>query len=64
MLASAEHRAADLLTGLNPPAIPSREDIRQRAAALFVKTPSLDEIVERAHRMVIEKLCVRLAAVA
>ena len=32
------------------PHFPTREAVRARAAAMFARTPSLDEIVDRAHR--------------
>jgi stearoyl-CoA desaturase (delta-9 desaturase) len=48
--------AADALASLSFPAIPTREEIRARAAAIFAHTPSLDDIVERANRMILEKV--------
>ncbi|MFM9973990.1 MAG: fatty acid desaturase [Beijerinckiaceae bacterium] len=38
------------------PAVPSVDDMRQNARALFVATPSMDQIVARAHQMVIESV--------
>jgi stearoyl-CoA desaturase (delta-9 desaturase) len=57
----AAHRpAAELLAHLNIPALPTHQDIRQRAAAMLAKSPSLDDIVEQAHRLVLERVCARL----
>src|SRR5215469_5723651 len=50
-LASARHMAADALANMALPSIPTREEIRVRAAAIFAHTPSLDDIVLRANRM-------------
>jgi stearoyl-CoA desaturase (delta-9 desaturase) len=65
-LAAAHHRAADLqqravdlLATVRPFSLPSRADIRMRAAAMLAKTRSLDDIVERAHRMILDKVCER-----
>lgn len=41
-------------------AIPSLNDIRDRAAAMFVHTPSMNVIVERAREMLIENVCEEL----
>lgn len=59
-MADAGQRAADYLAGLQMPQIPTRDDIRARAAAMLAKTPSLDDIVERAHQMLLETLASRL----
>jgi stearoyl-CoA desaturase (delta-9 desaturase) len=60
-LQEAKHMAADALAGLSFPSIPTREEIRARAAAIFAHTPSLDEIVERANHMILEKVYARLS---
>ena len=59
-LKEARHMAADALASLPFPTIPTREEIRIRAAAIFAHTPSLDEIVERANHMILEKVYARL----
>lgn len=58
-IAEARERAADLVAAW--PSVPTRADIAARAQAMYARTPSLDEIVERAHRMVLENLAARLA---
>jgi stearoyl-CoA desaturase (delta-9 desaturase) len=59
-LREARHMAADALANFSFPAIPTREEIRARAAAIFAQTPSLDDIVERANRMILEKVYARM----
>jgi len=60
-LASARHMAADALANMALPSIPTREEIRVRAAAIFAHTPSLDDIVLRANRMILEKVHAKLS---
>jgi stearoyl-CoA desaturase (delta-9 desaturase) len=63
-LASAQHRAEDLVAGLQMPHLPTREEIRERAQSMFAKTRSLDDIVDRAHRKILESVSARLATPA
>jgi stearoyl-CoA desaturase (delta-9 desaturase) len=51
MLADARHRADEALAGLHLPHVPSRADLLAQAKAMFARTPSLDDIVERAHEL-------------
>jgi stearoyl-CoA desaturase (delta-9 desaturase) len=60
-LATAQHKTVDLLAKAHLPSFPTREEIRLRAAAMFAKTRSMDDIVERAHRLVLEAVGKRLA---
>jgi stearoyl-CoA desaturase (delta-9 desaturase) len=60
-LAGAQHQAADLLAGLHLPHLPTRDEVFERASTMFVKTRSLGDIVERAHRTVLETVGMRLA---
>ncbi|SEE12066.1 Delta-9 acyl-phospholipid desaturase [Rhizobiales bacterium GAS188] len=60
-LASARHMAADALANMSLPSVPTFEEIRARAAAIFAHTPSLDDIVLRANRMILEKVHAKLA---
>jgi stearoyl-CoA desaturase (delta-9 desaturase) len=57
---AARDRAADFLATIHLPHLPSRADIQQRAAAVLARTPSLDDIVERAHRMLLERVAARV----
>lgn len=55
-LTVARDKAADLIGTIHLPHLPSRAEIQQRAAALLARTRSLDEIVERAHHMLLERV--------
>ena len=57
--AGLQQRAVDLLATVHLPALPTRADIKKRATAMLVKTQSLDDIVDRAHRMILEMVCAR-----
>jgi stearoyl-CoA desaturase (delta-9 desaturase) len=63
-LLSAQHKAADVLAGLHLPHLPTHREIQTRALAMFAKTPSLDDIVNRAYAVVLEAVGARLCAVA
>jgi stearoyl-CoA desaturase (delta-9 desaturase) len=60
-LASAQHKAADVLASVHLPHLPTREEIWARAHSMFAKTHSMEDIVERAHRMLLEAVGTRLA---
>jgi stearoyl-CoA desaturase (delta-9 desaturase) len=60
-LAAAQHKTVDLLAKAHFPALPTREEFRLRATAMFAKTRSMEDIVERAHRMVLDAVSKRLA---
>ncbi|KPF72060.1 delta 9 acyl-lipid fatty acid desaturase [Bosea sp. AAP35] len=49
-------------TSWHLPVPPSREQLREKAAAMFVKTPSLDAITARAHELLVEAMHARLVA--
>src|SRR5215208_4398309 len=53
-LVAAQQKAHEVLTHVHLPHLPTRDEIRGRASSMFVKTRSLDDIVERAHLMVLE----------
>jgi stearoyl-CoA desaturase (delta-9 desaturase) len=63
-LAAAQYTAHEVLAHVHLPHLPTREEISARASGMFVKTRSLDEIVERAHRMILESVGARLAPAA
>jgi stearoyl-CoA desaturase (Delta-9 desaturase) len=60
-IVAAQHRAHEVLAHVHLPHLPTREEISARASGMFVKTRSVDEIVERAHRMILEAVGARLA---
>lgn len=59
-LIDAGHRAAEILPSL--PQVPSREALLAEARAMFARTPSLDEIVDRAHNLLLTSIGQRLAS--
>ena len=60
MMSVAKERAVDLLATVHFPHLPSRTEIQTRAAALLARTRSLDDIVERAHRILLERVVARV----
>jgi stearoyl-CoA desaturase (delta-9 desaturase) len=63
-LARARHRTAEVLTSVHLPQLPSREEILATARAMFARTRSLDEIVDRAYEMLLASVSAHLAAPA
>jgi stearoyl-CoA desaturase (delta-9 desaturase) len=60
-LASPQHKAHEVLAHVHLLHLPTREEIGARASSMFVKTRSFEDIVERAHRMILEAVGTRLA---
>jgi stearoyl-CoA desaturase (Delta-9 desaturase) len=61
-VSNARGRATDILATLHLPQLPSRDDLMAEAKAMFARTPSVDEIVDRAHELVLESVRLRLIA--
>jgi len=61
-LARAQHRATEVLATVQLPQIPTREEFVAKAKAMFTKTPSLDDIVDRAYELLLASVGTRLAA--
>lgn len=61
-LSQMQQQAHDAVSHWHLPVLPSREELSARAAAMFVKTPSLDAIVARAHDLLTEAMHARLVA--
>lgn len=61
-LDSARHQAADVLASLHPGRIPTRDELLAQAQAMFARTRSLDEIVDRAYQLVLGAVGARLVA--
>jgi stearoyl-CoA desaturase (Delta-9 desaturase) len=61
-LTRAHHRTSEMLKTLHVPHIPSREEFLREARAMFARTTSLDEIVDRAHELLIASVGARLTA--
>ncbi|HZP77906.1 MAG TPA: acyl-CoA desaturase [Pseudolabrys sp.] len=63
-LTRAQHRATEVLSSVHLPQIPSREEVVARARAMFAKSPSLDDIVDRAYELLLSSIGTRLATPA
>ncbi|MGH6864821.1 MAG: acyl-CoA desaturase [Methyloceanibacter sp.] len=61
-LTRAHDRTAEVLTSLHLPHMPSRDELNAKAKAMFARTPSLEEIVDRAHELLVASVSRRLAA--
>src|SRR6476619_2723747 len=61
-LTRAHHRTSEMLKTLHVPHIPSREEFVREAKAMFARTASLDEMVDRAHELLIASVGARLTA--
>ena len=54
---TARHELGQLLRTVRLPSMPTMADLQVRAAAMFVPTPSMNEIVGRAQQRLIEDVC-------
>jgi stearoyl-CoA desaturase (Delta-9 desaturase) len=61
-LVRAHPRATEVLASVHLPHLPTREELLAEAKAMFAKTRSLDEIVDRAYELLLESVGPRLAA--
>jgi stearoyl-CoA desaturase (delta-9 desaturase) len=61
-LVRARHRTSEVLQNLHLPHIPSRDEFLREAKAKFARTRSLEEIVDRAHELLLAAVGTRLAA--
>ena len=61
-LAATQQRAAEVFASVHLPHLPTREEILAKATATLAKTPSLDDIVDRAYGLVLEAVGARLCA--
>ena len=59
-LRSAQSHAAAVLAGVHLPELPSIDEVRQYAERTLARTPSLDQVAERARQLVVEAVCARL----
>jgi len=60
----ARECTAEALAGLHLPHMPGRDELMSEARIMFAKTPSLDDIVDRAHDMLLAAVGTRLSAPA
>jgi stearoyl-CoA desaturase (delta-9 desaturase) len=59
-LSAAQHRAAEVLASVHLPHLPTRAEILAQATAMFARTPSLEEIADRAYGLVLDAIGARL----
>jgi stearoyl-CoA desaturase (Delta-9 desaturase) len=62
-LSAAQHQAVDVLANAHLPHLPTRAECAARARAMFARTPSVDDIVDRAYHLVLDAISARLCAV-
>lgn len=53
---AARREFADVILGSRPHSMPTLADLRLRATAMFARTPSLNDIVDRAWQLLIEEV--------
>ncbi|HZS63355.1 MAG TPA: acyl-CoA desaturase [Xanthobacteraceae bacterium] len=63
-LTEAQHCAAEVLADMHLSGLPSKNEILSRAKSMLAKTPSIDDIANRAHRLVLDAIGSRLASLA
>jgi stearoyl-CoA desaturase (delta-9 desaturase) len=63
-LAATQTRAVEVLAHLHLPHLPTRNEILAQATTMFARTPSIDEIVDRAHGLVLDAIGAKLRAFA
>jgi stearoyl-CoA desaturase (delta-9 desaturase) len=56
----ARSQAASVLADVHLPQIPTLEELTERARQMFAHTPSLDEVVARAHEILLASVSARL----
>ena len=61
-LGATQLRASEALAGMHVPHLPTRAEILHRALTMYAKTPSLDDIVDRAHALLLEAVGIKLEA--
>lgn len=61
-LTRAHHRTSEMLKTLHVPHVPAREEFVREAKAMFARTSSLDEIVDRAYELLLASVGARLIA--
>jgi stearoyl-CoA desaturase (delta-9 desaturase) len=63
-LARASERTGEVLSNLHLPQMPSRDEFLAQARAMFARTISMDEIVDRAYDLVLASVGTRLVPIA
>ncbi len=63
-LTRAQHRATEVLAGLHLPQLPTRDEFAAQARAMFARTRSMDDIVDRAYDYLLTAVGMHLAVPA
>jgi stearoyl-CoA desaturase (delta-9 desaturase) len=63
LLSRAHVRASDALAAMHVPHLPNREEILREARIMFSRTPSIEEIVDRAYELFIASVGSRLVII-
>jgi len=61
-LVEAQHRAADVLAAWHLPHMPTQQELLARAMSMFAETPSMEDIVNRAHAVILDHIGAGLMA--
>ena len=59
-ISATQQRAAIVLANIHLPHLPTRTEVLGRATAMFTKTSSMDEIVDRAHMLILDTIGAQL----
>ncbi len=59
-LSTAQHQAAEILSSAYLPHLPTRAEILDKACMMFARTPSVDDIVDRAYNLLLDAVSARL----
>jgi stearoyl-CoA desaturase (Delta-9 desaturase) len=62
-LSAAHDQALDVLANAHLPHLPTRAEIGEKARAMFARSPSVEDIVDRAHGLLLDAIRARLCAV-
>src|SRR5262249_56725563 len=62
-LSATQQRAANVLAHLHLPHLPTRSEVLSRATGMFARTPSIDDIVDQAHALLLDAIGARLCPV-
>jgi stearoyl-CoA desaturase (delta-9 desaturase) len=62
-LSATQRRAADVLAGVHLPHLPTKQDILAQAKSMYASTPSLEDIADRAHALILDAVGAKLCPV-
>jgi stearoyl-CoA desaturase (Delta-9 desaturase) len=62
-LSATQRRAADVLASVHLPHLPTRQEILAQATAMYASTPSIEDIVDRAHALILDAVGAKLCPV-